>query len=115
MPRLPQAAVVPAMARVRNNPVLRAARRSMPASSADRSRKLTQMATARQQQMQQHPTLLVRVAAKQAAPVPQFLVVMQVTQYDGRGAAIMRFCVWRVTFAPGARNVAQPEVTPKSI
>src|SRR5579859_934347 len=123
MPRLPKVTVIPAMARTdavsamartNNTSAPQAARHNMPAATTDRSLKLTQMAGARQQQMRQAPALLVRAAAKEAGPVPQFLVVMQVTQYDERGAAMVRFCVWRVTFAPG-QNAVQPEATPKSI
>ncbi|HTC95800.1 MAG TPA: M56 family metallopeptidase [Terriglobales bacterium] len=115
MPRLPQVVGIPAMAKANNASAPQAATHGAPVLTADRSFKLIQMAVARQQQMQQRPALFVRTAAKQAAPVPQFLVVMQVTQYNQRGAAVMRFCVWQVTFAPGAQNAVQPEVTPKSI
>ena len=115
MPRLPQAAVVPVMAQIVNNPASRETRHSTPAPTVGRSLRLTQLAAARQQQIQERPALLVRATAKQAVPVRQFLVVMQVTQYDERGAAVMRFCVWQLTFAPGGQNAIQPQTTPKSI
>ena len=50
----------------------------------------------------------------QAIPQPtetstQFLFVTQTTHYDERGSAIVRLCVWRVTFDGDNRQTIQQE------
>jgi beta-lactamase regulating signal transducer with metallopeptidase domain len=67
------------------------------------------------QQQRQRPVLAVPVAARQSAPAPQVLVVMQTTEFYERGAVVFSVSVWRVTFAAPQRNAVHEGVAAKSI
>jgi beta-lactamase regulating signal transducer with metallopeptidase domain len=112
--RLPRAAVVPVSAKISDDSAVKLARQSKFARAVDHAPKLTQVAANQKQTNQPRPQL-VRPVAKPKMSAPQFLVVMQTTQYDGRGSARSSFCVWRVTFPSGNSNAIQAEVIAKSI
>jgi beta-lactamase regulating signal transducer with metallopeptidase domain len=113
-PILPQSAVVPASAKLSGDSAVQLPRHSKLARAVDSAPKLTQVAE-NQKQTNAPRTQMVRAAAKPDTSAPQFLVVMQTTQYDGRGSARSSFCVWRVTFPSGNSNAIQAEVIAKSI
>jgi beta-lactamase regulating signal transducer with metallopeptidase domain len=113
-PILPQSAVVPASAKLSGDSAVQLPRQRKLAKATDRAPKLNQVA-ANQKQTNAPRTQLVRPAVRPDASAPQFLVVMQTTQYDGRGSARSSFCVWRVTFPSGNSNAIQAEVIAKSI
>jgi len=50
-----------------------------------------------------------------AAPAPQFLFVMQTTEFDERASMILSVSVWRVTFAQPRGSTVQQGVAAKSI
>lgn len=58
---------------------------------------------------------LMQAALGNAVPAQQFLVVMQTTEYDGRGSAILNFTVWRITFASPAHKAVQQGIVARSI
>jgi hypothetical protein len=111
---LPQAAVVPVSAKLSGDSAVKLPRHSKLARAVDRAPKLTQVA-AHQKQTTPPGSQLVRAVANPDTSTPQFLVVMQTTQYDGRGSARSSFCVWRVTFPSGNSNAIRAEVIAKSI
>jgi hypothetical protein len=113
-PILPQSAVVPASAKLSGDSAVQLPRQRKLAKATDRAPKLNQVA-ANQKQTNAPRTQLVRPAVRPDASAPEFLVVMQTTQYDGRGSARSSFCVWRVTFPSGNSNAIQAEVIAKSI
>ena len=55
------------------------------------------------------------IAAKQPQPTAEFLLVMQTTEIDGRGSAVVRFSVWQGRFDPAAPNSVREEVTMKKL
>jgi len=115
-PNLPQYAVVPVSAKITDDSAVKLSRHSKRAKAVDRAPKLTQVAANHKTNLPR--TQLVRAMARPEKPdmsAPQFLVVMQTTQYDGRGSARSSFCVWRVTFPSGNSNAFQAEVIAKSI
>jgi hypothetical protein len=111
---LPKAAVVPVSARFTGDSAVKPPKHRKVARAVDRAPMLTQVA-ANQKQTNAPRTQLVRAVEKPEVSAPQFLVVMQTTQYDGRGSARSSFCVWRVTFPTGNSNAIQAEVIAKSI
>jgi beta-lactamase regulating signal transducer with metallopeptidase domain len=115
--QVPQAVVVPVIARTDSDAIPVPRKLSMPTRAVKRQAKLPDLVAAKQKQQKfgARPTLLVRTAAKKTTPPPQFLVVTQTTECDGYGAAILRLSVWRVTVAPEGRSAGQVEVTAKSI
>jgi beta-lactamase regulating signal transducer with metallopeptidase domain len=112
--RLPRSAVVPVSAKFSGDSAVQLPRHSKLAKATDRAPKLTQVASNRKQTNPPR-TQLIRTAVRPDMSTPEFLVVMQTTQYDGRGAARSSFCVWRVTFPSGNSNAIQAEVIAKSI
>ena len=112
--RLTKAAVVLVSARFTGDSAVKPPKHSKLARAVDRVPKLTQVA-ANQKQANAPRTRVVRAVEKPYAPAPEFLVVMQTTQYDSRGSARSSFCVWRVTFPGGNSNAIQAEVIAKSI
>jgi bla regulator protein blaR1 len=112
---LPQASVVPAALHVAN-PSPGAYEKRLPAQVAHhRSPRLSQVFAAKQKQVHAQPAQVERAAMQQSTPVAQFLVLMQSSEDDGRGSAIVRFAVWRVTFVSAEPNKVQSTVTSKSI
>jgi hypothetical protein len=67
------------------------------------------------QQQPRRPVTSVAVAARQNAPAPQLLVVMQTTEFYDQGAVVLSVSVWRVTFAAPQRNAVHEGVVAKSI
>jgi beta-lactamase regulating signal transducer with metallopeptidase domain len=111
-PRLPKAAIVPVSAKFTSDSAVKLPRHSKLARAVEP--KLSQVA-ANRKQTHAPRTRLVRAVEKPYTPAPEFLVVMQTTQYDSRGSARSSFCVWRVTFPGGNSNAIQAEVIAKSI
>jgi beta-lactamase regulating signal transducer with metallopeptidase domain len=58
---------------------------------------------------------LIEAPLGNAVPAQQFLVVMQTTEYDGRGSAVVNFTVWRITFASPAHRAVQRGLVARSI
>jgi beta-lactamase regulating signal transducer with metallopeptidase domain len=61
------------------------------------------------------PVLAVSAVAKQAISTPEFLFVMQTTEFDEQGSAVFSVRVWRVIFVQPHENAVQPGVAAKSI
>ena len=61
------------------------------------------------------PVLAVSVAAKQAIPAPEFLLVMQTTEFDEQGSTVFRVSVWRLIVVQPHGNAVQPGVVAKAI
>jgi len=59
--------------------------------------------------------LVLKVAARDATPPPQFLVLTQVTRYDIYGDQRVSFTLWRVTLPQGKRSLAQAEIIARSL
>ena len=108
--RVPQAQVISASLRTANHP--EAAYDNRP------SRKATQAAPhhspwapvavpAKHKQSKPQPPAVVRAALEQTAPVAQFLVVLQSSEYDGTSAPVVSFAVWRVTLVRAGQNSVQ--------
>ena len=112
-PHLPQAAAVPAGAVSVSSRVVNAARRNNLRAAVERPPKVTPV-VAGYEQFSQTPTL-VGAGREQSTSEPEFLVVMQTTQYNGRGGAKSTFCVWHVTFTGGKQTAFRAEVVAKSI
>jgi beta-lactamase regulating signal transducer with metallopeptidase domain len=116
VPRLPQASVVPAMARIDSNSIAQSATRRTPAPAVKRPAKSSQLVAVKHKvDLPPGPPVFVRTAVKQPIPAPQFLLVMQTAEYHGRGSAIVTFSVWRVTFSPQYQNAVQPKIEAESI
>ena len=116
VPRLPQASVVPAMARMDSNSMVQSATRRVAAPVVKRPAKSSQLIAVKHKvDVHPSPPVFVRTAAKQAIPAPQCLLVMQTAEYHGRGSAIVTFSVWRVTFSPQYQNAVQPKIEAESI
>jgi beta-lactamase regulating signal transducer with metallopeptidase domain len=116
-PRLPQGAIVPAVAQVENHPVVNAdyhvGKRRV--STVPAFLPLTKQVGAKRKQSNPPQPQLVRTAVQQPTPMPQFLFVMQTTQFDGRGSARVSFSVWQITFTPADGNTVPATVIVKSI
>lgn len=72
------------------------------------------MVSARRQQ-RLRPVLALPVAAKSSIQTPNFLVVMQTTEFDERGAVITSVSVWQVIFVTPRVNAVQAETVSKAI
>ncbi len=117
MPPLQAAAVVPV--------TLRLDRDAMPRKSTRTAGKNTKrpvprdefLAAAHRSRKASTPrqSLVVNAAAKRPKVGPQFLVVMQTTEYDSDGSSFVRFSVWKVSLTSGARNSTAESVAPKSL
>ncbi len=112
---LPQASVVPAALRVANPSPDPYEGRDAAQAARHRSPRLSEVVAAKEKHARAQSARIVQTAMPQSAPVAQFLVVMQSSEYDGRGSAVVRFAVWRVTFVNAEPNKVQPAVTSKSI
>ncbi|HZW92740.1 MAG TPA: M56 family metallopeptidase [Candidatus Eremiobacteraceae bacterium] len=67
------------------------------------------------QSRHRRPVLAVSAAAKQAIPVPGFLLVMQTTEFDEQGSAVFSVSVWRVIILQRQGKAVQPGVVAKVI
>lgn len=76
------------------------------------STRSNQVITAKGKHSERPSDLVVPVRAKEVAPQPQLLLIMQTTEYDGTGLARQTFCVWRVTLSHGGMTA---EVVEKSL
>jgi beta-lactamase regulating signal transducer with metallopeptidase domain len=56
-----------------------------------------------------------RTAVRRSTPSPQFLLVMQTTDYTGHNSVILSFTVWRITFASPPPNTVPQAVAARSI
>jgi len=111
---LPEASVIPAALRMKNPSPVTYQKRESARVPRHRASRPSQVLAARQKQVYAPPPQIVQTAMPQSAPVAQFLVVMQSSEDDGRGSAIVRFAVWRGTFVSTAPNKIQPALTSKS-
>ena len=59
--------------------------------------------------------MMVNGSAQEEIAAPQLQLVMQMTQYDERGSAILSLSVWRVTFESGNRQLVRQEVIVRSL
>ena len=59
--------------------------------------------------------MLGNAIAHEENAAPQRQLVMQMTQYDESGAAILQFSVWRVTFDNGDRQTVRQELIVRSL
>ena len=107
---LAQAALVPVSAKITDSKTEPARPRISPAATVYRTNKAPQVVAVKHRLSRLPEAVLVRTNVKQVVPSQQFLVIMQSTQYDGRGSAVVNFCVWRVTFTTQSRNAVQQEV-----
>jgi len=59
--------------------------------------------------------LVVKAAARNAAPQPQFLVLTQITRYDVYGDSRVSFTLWRVTLPDGKYSLPRAEIIARSL
>lgn len=59
--------------------------------------------------------LVVKTAARDTSPPPQFLVLTQTTRYDIYGDSRVSFTLWRVTLPHGKQSLAQAEIIARSL
>lgn len=115
-----QAAVVPVTMRTRvddssSQNIIRKAPRSAQyrpskaAATKPGQPTLPRIATALPQRVD-HPLVPMPIAAKEFAPAPEFVFVMQTAEFDGRGSVVLNVTVWRVFFATPNRNAIQQGV-----
>jgi len=123
-PRLTQAAVVPVTAmastdstgatRVQIVPTPAMYRSSRRAARLTRSR-FNEAVEAGRGSYARAVAVYAPAPAQRSIAARQFLVVLQTTEYDGQGSAILNVCVWRVTFTRSDRNPVQRGVAGESI
>jgi hypothetical protein len=109
-PALQGAAVTPATVRIESKTGL--SHRAAVNAPAARAAKAI---VAKRVHSQTSAGLLVQAAIRHPVPAQQFLVVMQTTECDGRGSAILTFSVWRITFASPEQRAVQQGVVARSI
>jgi hypothetical protein len=113
--RSPQAAVIPAALRKTEIPLKVAAMpKSVPAASIYRPAKFGEARSVKPRQGEARP-MMVRANAEHEIAAPQLLFIMQTTQYDESGSAILKLCVWRVTFDNENRETVRQEVIVRSL
>jgi beta-lactamase regulating signal transducer with metallopeptidase domain len=115
-PQVSQTAVVPVSARVTDTrPYPAVARNRVPKVRGERPAMISEAHGRRQQTAAAPVLILAHADQNQASPQPtkitpsQFVFMMQTTHYDERGSAIVRLCVWRVTFDGENRQTVQQE------
>jgi len=113
--RLPQGAIIPAALRTTEVPTKVATKpKSVRARESYRPAKSTLARGANQKQIEARPMMVLANAQEEIA-APQLQLVMQMTQYNERGSAILSFSVWRVTFESGNRQTVREEVIVRSL
>jgi beta-lactamase regulating signal transducer with metallopeptidase domain len=101
------ATVIPATFRPVEAPVTTAVtRKSAPAKGVYRPSELGEVRGGKQRQRDVLP-VMVRASTQPEVVAPDLLFVMQTTQYDEEGSAIVRLSVWRVTIENDRRTVQQ--------
>jgi beta-lactamase regulating signal transducer with metallopeptidase domain len=106
---LPQAKVIPASVRSESHTPVAYENLRTAVTAPRRSPRAAEPIPAKHKQTKPLAPRVVRAALEEPAPVAQFLVVMQSSEFDGGGLPVVRFAVWRVTVisaapiaAPGA-------------
>lgn len=88
--------------------------RSSKPAQGDFDRNFSQSLGAKQSRLQR-PVLAVSAAAKQAISAPEFLFVMQTTEFDDQGSAMFSVSVWRVVIVQPQGKGVQAGVAAKAI
>ena len=112
--RLPQTAVIPAAERTAEVPSRAAVPRKSVAAGIYRPTQFSEARGTRQTQIEARP-VTARSSAQEEVAAPQVQLVMQMTQYDERGSAILKLSVWRVTFESGNQQAVRQEVIVRSL
>ena len=99
---LPKAVAVPAIYRPADNGSARSNETTFKRAPLRRSHSDKSLAAKKQTAQ---PLIAARAVTMPLAPAPEFLFVMQTANFDQRGAVIVSFTVWKVTFA--APNATQ--------
>jgi hypothetical protein len=116
-PRMSGAAVVPVSTGVAEaRPYPASARNRVPKVKGGRTAIFNATRAGKRQTMTS-PTMVLARADQNKATIPhtmevapsQFVFVTQTTHYDDQGAAIVRLCVWRVTFNGERQQTVQEE------
>jgi len=110
--RSPQAAVVPATLGMIDAPA--AGPKSVRAAGIHHPAEFGEAHSAKQSQIVARP-VMVRASMQEEVAAPQLQLVMQMTQYDERGSAIMSLSVWRVTLVSGNQQTVRQEVIVRSL
>jgi beta-lactamase regulating signal transducer with metallopeptidase domain len=109
-PHLMPAAIIPAAVRTGAAlPNAAATGRSPRTSDMSRAAKFSGAVAPKQEPIDVR-AVMARASEQPEMPVPQLVFVMQTTQYDGSGSAIVSLSVWRVTFDNTNPQTARPEV-----